>query len=210
MDPLSKCHSGLTLVQTYVYLNSYVAGPIPSEKLAWLQTSFDELRRNGLKAVLRFAYERDMRGLVGPTLDRLLQHLEQLAPVIRRNSDVIFVMQAGFVGAWGEWHSSKHKIEADHAALGRIVAKVLEVLPSERMTQVRVPKYKRWVQPILGGFVQVDPTNAHTRIPAARIGFHNDGFLAGQTCGGTEKFPVDGQEKAFIGHVSHTADGSTT
>ena len=178
---------GLTLAQTYVYLDAYVDGPIPAEKLAWLQASFDELRRNGLKAVLRFAYERDMGGPAGPTLDRVLRHLEQLTPVIRRNVDVIFVMQAGFVGAWGEWHSSKHKLEADHAALARIVAKVLEVLPPGRLTQVRVPKYKRWVleQPILGGFVKLNSTNAHAGSAAARIGFNNDGFLARETCGGT-------------------------
>jgi len=93
---------GLTLAQTYVYLDPYVDGPIPEEKLQWLQGSFDSLRRNGLKAVLRFAYERDMGGPVGPTLDRVLQHIEQLGPIIRSNVDVIFVMQAGFVGAWGE------------------------------------------------------------------------------------------------------------
>jgi hypothetical protein len=93
---------GLTLAQTYVYLDPYVDGPIPAEKLAWLQASFDELRRNGLKAVLRFAYERDMGGPVGPTLDWVLEHIDQLAPVIRANCDVIFVIQAGFVGAWGE------------------------------------------------------------------------------------------------------------
>lgn len=178
---------GLTLAQTYVYLDPYVDGPIPETKLGWLQASFDELRRNGLKAVLRFAYEREMGGPAGPTLERVLQHIEQLAPLIRRNVDVICVMQAGFVGAWGEWHSSKHNLETDHGALAQIIAKVLEALPNDRMTQVRVPKYKRWVlqDSLLGGFVKVDDANAHSGIPAARIGFNNDGFLAGETCGGT-------------------------
>jgi hypothetical protein len=169
-------HWGLTLAQTYVYLDRYVDVPIPQEKLDWLQTSFDELRRNGLKAVLRFAYERQIGGPVGPTLDRVLQHIEQLAPVIERNADAIFVMQAGFVGAWGEWHGSVHHLEDDHAGLARIVAKVLDALPQDRMTQVRVPRYKRWV---------LNASNAHSGIPAARIGFNNDGFLAGETSGGT-------------------------
>ncbi len=178
---------GLTLAQTYVYLDPYVDGPIAEEKLAWLQDSLDALRRNGLKAVLRFAYERDMGGPVGPTPDRVLEHIDQLAPIIQRNVDVIFVMQAGFVGAWGEWHSSKHGIEQDHAALAKIVAKVLEVLPADRMTQVRVPRYKRWVldDPLFGGFAEVDAESAHKGSPTARIGFNNDGFLAGETCGGT-------------------------
>ena len=178
---------GLTLAQTYCYLDGFVGKPISEEKLLLLQKSFDELRNRGLKSILRFAYERDMNRRDGPTLQNILDHLEQLSPLIHRNADVIFVMQAGFVGAWGEWHSSTHELEKDHEALANIIAKTLDVLPVERMTQVRVPKYKRWVlsQPILGGHRIVDAHIAHTNAPAARIGFHNDGFLAGKTCGGT-------------------------
>jgi hypothetical protein len=178
---------GLTLAQTYCYLDAFVGKPISDEKLALLQQSFDRLREHGLKAVLRFAYERDTDRRGGPTLADILGHLDQLAPLIRQNVDVIFVMQAGFVGAWGEWHSSTHGLENDHAALAAIIAKVLEVLPPDRMTQVRVPKYKRWVlsDPRLGGFAEVTAQTAHTALPAARIGFHNDGFLAGPSHGGT-------------------------
>ena len=179
---------GLTLAQTYCYLDGFIGKSISQEKLDLLQGSFDNLRKRGLKAVLRFAYEKNMDRRSGPTLEDILHHIDQLAPVIRKNMDVIFVMQAGFVGAWGEWHSSAHELEKDHAALAAIIARVLDILPADRMTQVRVPKYKRWVleQAILGGVHQVvDSETAHTDIPAARIGFNNDGFLAGETCGGT-------------------------
>jgi hypothetical protein len=55
------------------------------------------------------------------------------------------------------------------------------------MTQVRVPKYKRWVldDPLFGGFREVTAASAHDGSPAARIGFNNDGFLAGPSDGGT-------------------------
>ena len=179
---------GLTLAQTYCYLDGFVGKPISEEKLDLLQKSLDNLRKRGLKAVLRFAYEKDMSRRSGPTLQDIIRHIEQLAPVIHKNMDVIYVMQAGFIGAWGEWHSSGHELEKDHASLAAIVSEVLDVLPADVMTQVRVPKYKRWVleQPILGGVHQlVDAQTAHTDSPAARIGFHNDGFLANNTCGGT-------------------------
>ncbi|MDQ1256741.1 MAG: hypothetical protein QG656_1341, partial [Candidatus Hydrogenedentes bacterium] len=44
-----------------------------------------------------------------------------------------------------------------------------------------------WVleQPVFGGFTELDAASAHNGAPAARIGFNNDGFLAGETCGGT-------------------------
>lgn len=187
---------GLTLAQTYVYLNEYRDGPIPDDKLQWLQGAFDNLRAHGLKAVLRFAYERDMDRRNGATLERILAHIAQLKPIIQRNADVIFVMQAGFVGAWGEWHSSEHALESDHAALAKIVAAVLDALPADRMTQVRVPKYKRWVldEAPFDGFAEVDAATAHTGVPTARIGFNNDGFLAGPQDGGTwPEAPLFGQ-----------------
>jgi len=187
LDTQRYASHGLTLAQTYCYLDRYLDGPIPEEKLQWLQAAFDSLREHGLKAVLRFAYERDMSRKRGPTLERILAHLDQLEPIIRANNDVIFVMQAGCVGAWGEWHSSANNLEGDHQALAAIVDRVLTALPSDRMTQVRVPKYKRWVleQAVLGGFNEVTADNSHNASPAARIGFNNDGFLAGATCGGT-------------------------
>lgn len=178
---------GLTLAQTYVYLDRFSDAPISEEKLAAIRGSLQELRSLGAKALLRFAYERTMDRTGGPTTERILGHIEQLRPIIREYSDVIYVLQAGFVGAWGEWHSSTHAIEADHAQLARIVDAVLEALPADRCTQVRVPKYKRWVleDPLFGGMVEVTAETAHSARPEARIGFHNDGFLAGETDGGT-------------------------
>jgi len=187
LDALRYAPYGLTLVQAYCYLDDFLQGPISAEKIALLEKSLAAFRRHGLKAVLRFAYERDTKKRGGPTVERILGHIRQLGPVLRRNADVIFVLQAGFVGAWGEWHSSTHGIERDHAALARIVAAILQELPRNRMTQVRVPKYKRWVLglPPFSGPVKVTAATAHTGTPAARIGFHDDGFLAGRTDGGT-------------------------
>lgn len=178
---------GLTLAQTYCYLDKSMHAPIPEEKLAQLQRSFDNLRAHGLKALLRFAYEKKMRQEEGPSLETILGHMDQLAPILRENEDVIYVVQAGFIGAWGEWHSSAQELEKDKNNLAAVVAKLLEILPQHRMTQVRVPKYKRWVleNPLIGDYFVVDETTAFSGRPAARIGFHNDGFLAGKTCGGT-------------------------
>jgi len=178
---------GLTLVQAYCYLTEFAYKPVSGEKLSLLQESFDNLRRRGLKAVLRFAYERDMGLKEGPTLDWILRHIDQLEPLLRRNVDVIYVLQAGFIGAWGEWHSAARIVQDDYVARAAIIKRLLEALPEERMLQVRVPKYKRLAlaQPALAAMVEVGEQNAFTKVPAARIGLHNDGFLAGPSDGGT-------------------------
>ncbi|MCF6284882.1 MAG: DUF4874 domain-containing protein, partial [Candidatus Hydrogenedentes bacterium] len=179
---------GITLAQAYCYLDDFIDGPISEEKLAFLQRSLDRCRDTGIKVLLRFAYEKNMKKERGPTAERILAHLDQLAPLIQSNKDIIYVFQAGFVGAWGEWHSSTHRIEEDHAALAAILAKELEVVPEDRMIQLRIlPRYKRWVldAPILDALVELNEQNAFSGIPAARIALADDGFLANQSDGGT-------------------------
>ncbi|MFO7975544.1 MAG: DUF4874 domain-containing protein, partial [Candidatus Hydrogenedentota bacterium] len=178
---------GLTLAQTYCYLDRFIDRPISDKKLELLRESLDAARRRGLKVLLRFAYEKTMDQKEGPTKKTILGHLDQLAPVIQENADVIYVLQAGFVGAWGEWHSSAKGLEKNHDTLSEITLKLLEALPKDRMTQVRVPKYKRWVlgNVSLENYTFLDADTAYSGTPIARIGFHNDGFLANNTCGGT-------------------------
>ena len=114
---------GLTLVQAYCYLTDYCDRPIPADKLELLQRSLDNLRKNGFKAVLRFAYERDMQRTAGPKLEWILRHIDQLEPIIRRNADVIYVLQAGFLGAWGEWHSATHIPQDDYASRAAVISR---------------------------------------------------------------------------------------
>jgi Domain of unknown function (DUF4832)/Domain of unknown function (DUF4874) len=174
---------GLTLVQGYCYLDQFTDRPISKQKLAALESNLNLLRHNGLKVVLRFAYEGvDGQHDVGPTPDRILSHLDQLEPVIRRNVDVIHVLQAGLVGIWGEWHCSAHNIQEDPLALSRIMKRLLQALPRSRMTQVRKPDYKRWVlsEAPLRPFSKLDSATAFNGSPVARIGLHNDGFLSGK------------------------------
>ncbi|NOX67146.1 MAG: DUF4832 domain-containing protein [Chlorobi bacterium] len=179
---------GITLLQAYCYLTDYYDKPISEEKLALLQRSLNRVREAGLKVLLRFVYEKSMKREQGPTIETILKHIDQLAPIIQHNKDIIYVLQAGFVGAWGEWHSSANYLEEDHFGLAAIIAKELEVLPKDRMIQLRVmPKYKRWVleDPVINSSVILDSANAFTGVPAARLGFADDGFLANKSDGGT-------------------------
>ena len=179
---------GVTLHQAYCYLTDFIDKPISDEKLGYLQHSLDRMRQAGQKILLRFAYEKNSTRKSGSTGKRILQHLEQLAPLIKKNKDIIYVLQAGMVGAWGEWHSSANYIEEDHAMLAKIVAKELEILPKERMIQLRImPKYKSWVlnKPILDNSTKLTAENAFSGTPVARLGFANDGTLANISDGGS-------------------------
>lgn len=180
---------GLTLTQAYCYLTDFKTRPISQAKLDLLQKSLDEHRRCGLKTLLRFAYEKGYakNKTDGPTPEWILRHMDQLAPIILRNTDVIYVLQAGFVGAWGEWHHAANIEHDDFKTKADIIKKLLEILPENRCTQIRYPKIKRLTlsQPVLNVFKVLDAQTSHSAAPTARIGYHNDGFLAGPTDGWT-------------------------
>ncbi|WP_303012400.1 DUF4874 domain-containing protein [uncultured Bacteroides sp.] len=134
----------VSLAQSYFYLTCLAGERLSEENFRTMQTYFDELRRQGKKAVLRFAYERDFMGraAAGPTGERILEHLEQLKPFLEKNKDLILVVQAGMIGAWGEWHSSVRGLENSEEIKTAVLEKLLEVVPEERNVQVRLPGFK--------------------------------------------------------------------
>ena len=146
LDELSLKYASdsVSLAQSYFYLTYLVGEELSETNFQTMQRYFDELQRLGKKAVLRFAYEKDFAGRapVGPTLEQALSHLVQLKPFLEKNKDLILVVQAGVIGAWGEWHSSVHGLENSEEAKVAILEKLLSVVPQEKNVQVRVPDFK--------------------------------------------------------------------
>lgn len=134
----------VSLAQSYFYLTYTIGQELSKEHFETMQCYFDQLQELGKKADLRFAYEKDFAGRapIGPTLEQALAHLEQLKPFLEKNKDLILVVQAGVIGAWGEWHSSVHGLENSKEAMIAVLEKLLAVVPADKQVQVRVPDYK--------------------------------------------------------------------
>jgi Domain of unknown function (DUF4874) len=62
-------------------------------------------RNQGVKIIPRVIYNHSAGGADAP-LEIVLQHIEQLKPIYHKHSDIITVLDPGFIGNWGEWHSS--------------------------------------------------------------------------------------------------------
>ena len=158
--------NGAAVAQAYCYLTRYCDAPIPQSKRDALQESFDRARKDGVKFLLRFAYERDMSRLNGPSLQRILSHIIELGGIVRRNADVVYALQLGWVGAWGEFHSSASGIEFDKDATAKIARYTIgHMLPAGRCVQVRTMQI--W-------------EDVAQRLPdsADKIGLFNDATLA--------------------------------
>ncbi len=175
---------GVTMAQGYCYLTDYRAGLISAAKLDAIEASFERARRLRVKLLLRFAYEHDLAPY-GPDEAALLRHMEQLAPLLRRHWDVIYTLQMGWLGLWGEFHSSEHGLETSAAGIAAVVENTLRLLPADRFTMMRRMAYKQAALRQLGVFREITPDIAFSAHPAARIGFFNDGTLSGWNDGQT-------------------------
>ncbi len=196
---------GYTLAYAGVSLAGSRDGPVDADLLARLDAGLDRARAAGIKVVLRFHYT-DGADLRDAPVDIVLGHIDALAPVLQAHSDVVAVLQAGFLGAWGEWHSSTSGAFDDPADAAAVVSALLTALPADRMLQVRTPMIK---DALVGG--PLTAAEAFSGTALSRIGHHNDCLLASDTDYGTyPEGAVDlwrdrvAAESAFVPHGGET------
>lgn len=202
---------GLTLIATYIIIDEFLDAPLSRAMLDGLAADFLAASQAGVKVIPRFTYNFPCRGQLepcddatmtaqglDPPLSRVLEHIDQLTPVLRAASDVIAFMEMGFVGAWGEWHhSSSRLINRDstlNASSAAIVARVLYALPDNRMAALRTPFQKQ----SLFGRQPLGPADAFNGTPRSRVGAHNDCFLASPDDFGTYWSPLGGRPEDNI------------
>ena len=180
-DIAAEVAAGFPLLRSQIRLDAYIERDLPPEWLASLDAGFALVRKHGAKVIPRVAYNSptlQSGQSLGPTalqpdasLDQVRAHIAQIGPVFARNRDVIQAIEAGFIGAWGEWHTSASNLttlEGKQAVLGALV----DAFPPDRPLLLRYP---------------ADLRAAYPRTPAAggRIGIHNDCYLNGDDDGGT-------------------------
>lgn len=183
--------SGHTLALGKVRLDAYRDAALPESLLVQLDAGFNAARANGFKVILRFTYNSSFAEDAPKA--RILQHIGQIAPLLERHADVIAVMQAGLIGAWGEWHGSTNGLD-NPTDRKDILDALLAALPESRSVQVRRPMFKDAAYP--GGPLTAD--EAYTGTNRARVGHHNDCLLASNSDYGTYASPVE-QWVQFVG-----------
>jgi Domain of unknown function (DUF4832)/Domain of unknown function (DUF4874) len=185
--------TGNTLVHLNIRLDEWREADIPQNVLDGLQTNFDDIREAGIKAIIRFAYNQGPYPDSEPDASKaqILRHIEQLTPLLQTNSDVIAWLEAGFIGAWGEWHTSTNGL--DNLTDKRDILNALITAVPNRYVQVRYPAN------IIDMFP--NPDEAAT----ARVAHHNDCFLSSDTDVGTYErdsvITID-RDKAYLSELT--------
>lgn len=210
-SPQGKYDQGYTLLMRFVRLDEYVDQPLPTSFLEGLAADFANVRKTGVKYVLRFSYNRS-RAPDAP-INVVQEHIIQLAPILHTYADVIAAVEAGFIGAWGEWHSSTNNLTTlENRA--KVLNGLLGSLPSNRMVGVRTPGHARDIYP-----APPTQTSAFDGSNASRVGQHNDCFLSTSNDAGTyfseadrdyaesiSEFTVMGGETCDLGGLNERND----
>ncbi|MFP7834268.1 DUF4832 domain-containing protein [Marisediminicola sp. LYQ134] len=193
---------GITQILRVFYLEKFAADPVlDPEWLALVDADYDTARDAGVSVITRFAYVQGGAWPYEPPhgdapLDVVLAHIEQLGPILRANSDVIPVVQNGFIGLWGEGYYTDHFVAdpanpgvvtpEDWDARSAVTEALLAELPADRGVQARTMASK---QQLLGvpasASSAVTAAEAWTDTALARVGHHNDCFLAAPDDWGT-------------------------
>ena len=164
---------GNTLVHLNIRLDDWRESDIPQETLDGLDSNFSDIREAGVKAIIRFAYNQGPYPDSEPDASKsqILGHIEQLTPLLQNNTDVIAWVEAGFIGAWGEWHTSTNGL--DNITDKREILTALVAAIPNRYVQVRYP----------ANIIEMYPKPEDA--VKARVAHHNDCFLSSNTDVGT-------------------------
>lgn len=199
-----------TLVFRYFIMDIFKSTPLSASFLTAVKNDFDIARAAGVKLIPRFVYTTTVtsgscnEGFICPPYgdapkNIVLQHLTQLKPVLTASADVIAVVQMGLIGTWGENYYTDYFGDASGNGQSKlldnnwtdrneVIRAILDAVPADRMIQVRYPQIK---QRFLGGLstpvtaLPMTEAEAFNTTDKARIGYHNDCFLAGTDDYGT-------------------------
>ncbi len=153
---------------------------LPQSFLSVVENDLNAAREGGVKLVMRFSYTDNIDGQ-DAALDTILIHINQLQPILQANYDVIAYLEAGFIGAWGEWYYSTHNLN-NTTDRRTVLFALLDALPVERCVVIRTPDYKRKIFQDNQPLTMAEAFNGSKK---ARTGAHNDCFLASATDYGT-------------------------
>ncbi|MCW1921897.1 DUF4874 domain-containing protein [Luteolibacter arcticus] len=166
---------GISLLLLTLDLRNHRNRPLDDAKLERLDFALKAVRAAGLKVIFRAAYgftDADYR--VDPLdLGLVRKHIERMASMMTRHAPVVWSVQAGMLGPWGEWHGSNHGDPPSLEARRTVAEAWLEGLPAEIPVLVRRAMFVRDLSP-----TAVD-----------RLGWHNDALLANPDDMGTYSEP---------------------
>lgn len=217
-----SCESDKTLVETLFYMYDYINSEnITSSVTNAVDNVLSNVRAAGKKAIIRFAYNDVYKKKISEdpltytyinpreprNLSYVTNHIDALASVLNKNKDVIYLVQAGFIGTYGEWYYTTDDggttafpfsmpVSANAVSnfenRATVLDHLLDAVPEGIQIALRTPKYKNfYLHPTcVDGDGSWDALSSWDWSGDAdeanhRLSFHNDALFAGADDMGT-------------------------
>lgn len=160
-----------TLALVLIDISAYKEQAITDEGMAMIDRILGCFAESGKDMILRIVYDTCGRGMERePTLfSQVREHMRQIAPLLVRYSQSIFVYQGLLVGSWGEMHTSKFVSEK---YLRQLAEDFIALTDGKVRLAVRKPVQCRMMQP-------------GERLTERGIGCFDDAIFASETHLGT-------------------------
>lgn len=162
---------GFSLIKRNYTFSDFREKDLDDARLEVIRSDMQALRDGGAKVVVRFRYSTRI-GDPDASLEVIQRHMKQLKPILHEYEDVIAVVSAGLIGAWGEWHASTNNLETPEN-MRHVLDALLDAVPVSRQVQVRTARYKM----SMFGPEPLTREEAFNGSAKARTAHHNDGFL---------------------------------
>ncbi len=162
------------LIQIQICLQEYREGPISEKGLDDIETLFCMAEALDRQLIVRFLYDVDGQGELHepPSLDIILQHMQQLEPILKKADRDIFIVQGLFTGNWGEMNGTRYDTDQD---IQQLAEQLMVVTNPTTYLGVRTPAQWRRIM------------NSETLSEAleGRLCLFNDGILGNGSDYGT-------------------------
>jgi len=107
---ISPCEDGSdTLVLVILNIGAYREKLLDMQAMVNIRRILSYFKRYAVDIILRVTYDHEGKALEREPFffKQVVAHMEQLTPVIKEFSDVVFVAQGMLIGNWGEMHTSR-------------------------------------------------------------------------------------------------------
>ena len=142
-----------SLSYCYIYFTPWVREKLPEEALTVVRAIFDYARARKIKLLVSFAYNdmyheawyssdalKQAMEKVCADEDTMLEHIDQLAPIIAEYKDCCFTIKNGFIGFVGEWAYPYQYPEVDYDKITMAIVDKL-CAPNGLYFSHRLPRY---------------------------------------------------------------------
>ena len=198
IEDIKKEDTDVSIISFQLNLKKFVSKTQLSEKkLEDINQYFSIMREYGYQVIFRVVYDSKGEENPEPEFDEILMQIDSLKDIYTKNQDIILVVEAGFLGSYGEWHDGKY--DEDKEKRNELIKKLLDTIPESIQINLRRPSF---ITDYIENNKTVTKENAFSNDEIARLGLHNDGYLASDTDLGT--YEKDERNESLIWQEKQT------